>query len=179
MAYLVELEVDDYGALDGPEESFPVNVVDHNWLGVPYPAVPAVVRFEWEPGDAGVAPDVFWYPQMRDWVCTEKAYETLTAASPDLHLVANGRLGEDPLFLVQILTVLDVVDRENSIIDRFPSYEILRFPAFSRSSRSLVENRIFRVPGSATMIFMGERVKQAVEGAGVKGLGFVPVEWSD
>lgn len=180
MAYLVELDVDNFGSLDGSEGSFPVSVVDHNWLGVPYPAVASAVSFEWEPGEVAEAPDVFWYPQMRDWICSKRAYDLLAGmASSDLHLIAEGRLGENPVSVVQVLTVLDVVDRENSIIDRYPSYEILRFPTFFRSASAAVASRIFRVPGSAAMIFMGEIVKQAIDTAGIKGFRFTSVDWSE
>lgn len=180
MAYLVELDVDDFGSLDGPEDSFPVSVVDHNWLGVPYPAVASVVSFEWEPGETADTPDVFWYPQMRDWVCSKRAYDVLAgAASPDLHLIAEGRLDESPVFVVQVVSVLDVVDRESSIIDRYPSYEILQFPTFFRSASATVASRVFRVRGSATMIFMGETVKQAIDNAGIKGFRFTPIDWSE
>jgi hypothetical protein len=179
MAYLVELDVDAFGVVDGPEELFPVNVIEHDWLSASYPSVVEVVPFRWKPGENGNAPDVFWYPQMRDWVCSARAYETLTRTSLDLHLIADGRLGRDSVFVVQVLTVLDVIDPDSSIIDRYPSYQILRFPTFFRKFSSLVENRIFRIPESPTMIFMGETVKLAVESSGIRGFDFTPVEWSD
>jgi len=180
MAYLVELDVDNFGSLDGPEDTFPVSVVDHNWLGVPYPAVASVVSFEWEPGETADEPDVFWYPQMRDWVCSKRAYDLLAGvASSDLHVIAEGRLDVNPVFVVQVLSVLDVVDRENSIIDKYPSYEILRFPIFFRGASAAVASRIFRVPGSTTMIFVGDTVKQAIDNAGIKGFRFTPVDWSE
>lgn len=179
MAYLVELDVDAFGVVDGPEELFPVNVIEHDWLGASYPSIDAIVPFRWKPGENGDAPDVFWYPHMRDWVCSERAYKTLTRTSPDLHLIANGQLGRDPVFVVQVLTVLDVIDPEGSIVDRYPGYQILRFPTFLRKFSPLVENRIFRIPQSPTMIFMGETVKLAMETSAIHGFDFTPVEWSD
>lgn len=190
MAYLVEKDVNKFGSVDASEDPFPVRlVVDHNWLGVPYPPLASVVSFEWEPGEAdewepGEAaekPDVLWYPNMLDWVLSKKAYDVLTGvAASDLHLIAEGRLDGDPVFLIQVVGVLDdVVDREHSLIDRYPTYEMLRFPAFFRSAVPTVASRIFRVPGSVSMIFMGETVKQAIEHAGLKGLKFIPVDWSE
>jgi hypothetical protein len=105
-----------FGTLDAPEDPFPVRVVrDLDWLGVPYPALASVVSFEWEPGEAGEKPDMFWYPQMWDWVCSKRAYDVLVgAAASDLHLIAEGRLDGEPVFLVRVVSVLDVVDREHS-----------------------------------------------------------------
>ncbi len=183
MAYLVEKDVNTFGSVDAPEDPFPMEtVIEHNWLGVPYPALASVVSFEWEPGEAGEKPDVFWYPHMqRDWVCSKRAYEVLTGvAASDLHLIAEGRLDGDPVYLIQVVSVLDdVVDREHSVIDTYPTYEILRFPAFFRSAAPRIASRIFRVPGSVSMICMGEMVKQAIEHADLKGLKFSPVDWSD
>ncbi len=181
MAYLVEKDVNTFGSVDAPEDPFPIDVVmDHNWLGVAYPALASVVSFEWEPGETAEKPDVFWYPHMLDWVCSKRAYDVLTGvAASDLHPIAEGRLDGDPVFLVQVVSVLDVVDREHSIIDRYPSYEVLQFPTFFRSAAAMVASRIFRVPGSVSMICMGETVKQAIEHAGLKGLNFIPVDWSE
>lgn len=181
MAYLVEKDVDEFGSVDAPEDPVPIEVVrDHDWLGVPFPAITSVVSFEWEPGEASEKPDVFWYPHMPDWVCSQRAYDVLMGvAASDLHLIAEGRLDGDPVFLVQVVSVLDVVDREHSIIDRYPGYEILQFPTFFRSAAPTVASRIFRVPGSVSMKFMGETVKQAIENAGLKGLRFIPIDWSE
>lgn len=180
MAYVVELDVDRYGSLDGPVDGFPVDVIDHDWMGVPYPQVSEVVSFEWESRETAEQPDVFWSPQMRDWVCARTAFDVLAATAPaDLHRIAEGRLDGAPVFVVQVLNVLDVVDRENSIIERYPSYEVLQFPSLYRSASSQVAGRIFRVPGSVTMILMGEDVKQAADTAGLKGFKFTPVEWSE
>jgi hypothetical protein len=180
MTYIVELDVDEFGSVDGPEDLFPINAADHDWRGVPYPPVASVVPFEWEPGETADAPDVIWYPQMWDWVCTRHAFDVLTGAAPgDLHLIAEGRLDESPVFVVQVLNILDVVDRERSVIDKYPSYEVLQFPSLFRSASTLVANRIFRVPGSVSMILMGETVKRAFDEAGLKGLQFTPVDWSD
>ena len=95
-------------------------------------------------------------------------------------LIAEGRLDGDPVFLVQVVTVLhDVVDRQHSIIERHPTYELLQFPAFFRRAAPTVAGRIFRVPGNHVMIFMGETVKQALDTAGIKGFIYVPVDWSE
>jgi hypothetical protein len=67
----------------------------------------------------------------------------------------------------------------HSIIERYPTYELLQFPAFFRSAAPTVAGRIFRVPGNGTMIFMGETVKQALDTAGIKGFLYVPVDWSE
>lgn len=179
MAYLVERDVDEYGCVDGDETLFPVGITEHDWT-TPYPPVDRIIAFDWEPGEGSTKPDVFWYPQMDDWVCNERAYEVLTAtAGGDIHTIARGTVDGDPVFLVQVKSILDVVDRERSIIERYPSYEILRFPAFKREAAEMVSSRVFRVPGSLTMRFVGEQVKAALEAAEIKGLRFVAVDWDD
>ena len=179
MVFLVELDVDEFGSLDGPVELFPVPATDHEWAGVPYPVVSQHVPFTWEPGDAGVAPDAFWYPQLFAWVCSKRLYDLLLdIAAADIHLIAEGDLDDEPLFVAQVLSVLDVVDRENSIIKKYPTYEKLQFPAFARQDAAMLASRVFRVPGSL-MTFMGERVKVAVEAAGLRGFTFTEVNWSD
>jgi hypothetical protein len=75
--------------------------------------------------------------------------------------------------------MLDIVDREESIIDKYSSYEILRFPAFVRSAESETDRRAFRVPGSYTDVFVGKAVKQALETAAVTGLTYTPVPFTN
>jgi hypothetical protein len=177
MAYLVELDVDEFGCLDGDESAFPVTADQHDW-NTPYPRVERVVEFEWERGEGAGRPDVFWYPQILDWVCDERVRRVLTrVAGADIHTVAEGVL--EPVFVVQAPTVLDVVDREASVIDTYPKYEALRFPAFRRSAADSLASRVFRVPGGITMVFVGERVKQALDEAGVQGITYVAVDWVD
>jgi hypothetical protein len=179
MAYLVELDVDEFGCLDGDESVFPVTADQHDW-STPYLTVDRVVEFEWERGEGGGRPDVFWYPPVLDWVCNERAYRVLTrVAGSDIHTIAEGVLDGERVFVVQAPNVLDVVDREASIIDIYPTYEALRFPAFRRSAADALASRAFRVPGGITMVFVGEQVKQALDEAGVKGMNYVAVDWSD
>ncbi|MFE9442817.1 hypothetical protein ACFYO2_28375 [Streptomyces sp. NPDC006602] len=179
MAYLVELDVDECGCLDGDESAFPLTADQHDW-NTPYPRVERAVEFEWEAGEGDGRPDVFWYPQILDWVCDERAYRVLQrVAGADIHTLAEGVLDGEPVFVVQAPHVLDVVDREASLIDTYPTYEALRFPAFRRSAADALAARVFRVPGGITMVFVGERVKQALDEAGVKGITYVPVDWGD
>jgi len=58
-----------------------------------------------------------------------------------------------PIDVVQIVGMLDVVDMESSIVDRYPSYEILRFPAFRRSESEAIGQRLFRVPQAMVDVF--------------------------
>lgn len=112
MPFLVDLVAHDYGSVSAPEGVFPVGkVADHNW-NQPYPAVSAVVPFVWEPGESGIRPNVFWCPQIRDWLCDQRAYETLSAlAGADLHLIAKGVMDGQPLFVVQVVAIVSgIVD---------------------------------------------------------------------
>jgi hypothetical protein len=178
-AYLVELDVDEFGCLDGDESMFPVAASDHDW-NTPYPAVSRMVEFAWEPGEAHIKPDFFWYPQMLDWVCGERAYRVLAdCAASDLNTIASGVLDGAPVHVVQAPNVLDVVVKEASVIDTYETYEALRFPAFRRDREEELASRVFRVPGGITMVFMGERVKQALDEVGVKGLRYVEVDWAE
>lgn len=169
-AYLVEPDVDEFGCLDGDESAFPVAASDHDW-NTPYPAVNQTVTFTWEPGEAHIKPDVFWYPQMLDWVCGELAYRVLKdCAASDLNVIASGVLDNDPVCVVQAPNVLDVVAKEASVIHTYETYEALRFPAFRRDREADVASRVFRVPGGITMVFMGG-ARQTGIGRG-RGEGF-------
>lgn len=178
MAYLVELDVDEYGTLSGGEGLFPVDVIDHDW-NTPYPPFQQVIPFEWDRGDGAGRPNVFWHPEIRDWVCDTSSYELLGRLAPgDVHTIAHGRLGSQELHVVQAVAVLDVVDREASLIDRQATYEILQFPAFFHSVADEISTRVFRVPGMHTAVFVGEAVKRALESSGTAGIRFVAVDWS-
>lgn len=176
---MVELDMDEYGCVDADDSHFPISVVEHDW-GTPYPPVAEVFRFAWEPGSAKRKPDVFWYPQMRDWVCSKRAYEVLVrSAGFDIHKIADGMLDGEPVVLVQAPNVLDVVDRNKSIIDKYETYEALRFPAFKVSEADGIASRVFRVPGDITMVFVGDVIKDALEDAGVEGFRFLFVDWAE
>ena len=179
MAFLPVLLVDEYGYLTGGEATFPVDVIEHGWESTPYPPLSGIAEFDWEPGELGVQPGVFRHPEIRDWVCDETAWSVLSgAAGDDLHLIGAGDLDGKPLFVVQVITVLDIVDREESIIDTYPTYEILRFPAFRAGSEELVERRVFRVPGSFPDVFIGARIREELDRAGVTGFNYAPVPFA-
>ncbi|MEU6484265.1 hypothetical protein [Streptomyces sp. NPDC046887] len=177
-AYLVELDVDEFGCLDGDESLFPKAASDHDW-NTPYPSTGQTVPFTWESGEGAVRPDVFWYPQMLDWVCNERAYRALAGCSAsDLNVISTGVLDGEPVYVVQASSVLDVVVREASVIDIYETYDALRFPAFRRDMHEALASRVFRVPGGITMVFVGGAVKEALDEAGVKGFRYVKVDWA-
>ena len=178
MAYMIGLLVDEYGYLTDGEDVFPVDTIDHDWE-TPYPRYDGVAEFTWQAGELGEQPGVFRHPEIRDWVCDEQAWSVLQRTSPgDLHLIGEGRLDGRRLLVVQVVAMLDIVDREASIIDRYETYEILQFPTFVGQSRNAVAGRAFRVPGSYTDVFVGQAVKEALEAANVTGLSYTPVEFS-
>jgi hypothetical protein len=53
--------VDEYGYLFGGEESFPVDVTQHDWES-PYPTFDALAKFEWAAGESGSEPNIFRIP---------------------------------------------------------------------------------------------------------------------
>lgn len=178
MAYLVELDVDAYGMLDGGYEIFPISVTDHDWRNA-YPAVAEEVEFAWERGGLKKKPNVFYYPHMDNFVCDPPAYGILMQICPDdVHVIATGTLDGETLFLMQVPNVMDgIVEKSSSVYQKFPSYEILSFPAFHASARRSTLKRMFRVPESLSLIFVGEDVKRSLDEAGIRGFRYLPVDW--
>jgi hypothetical protein len=177
MAFMAELDSGDYGALDGGQEMFPVRTVDHDWE-TPYPPYSGVAEFAWEPGELGDRPNVFRHTWIRDWVCDDMLWSLLCAhARADVHHIGRGRVGSVPVHVVQVTAMLDIVDPETSIIDRYPSYEILRFPTFVAEAREQVADRIFRVPGSYIDVFVGSNIRKAFDDAKMTGFTYAPVSF--
>jgi hypothetical protein len=117
VAYMIGLLVDEYGYLTGGEDVFPVDTIDHDWE-TPYPRYDGVAEFTWEAGELGEQPGVFRHPEIRDWACDEQGWSVLQRTSPgDFHLIGEGRLDGRRLLVLQVVTILDIVDREASIID--------------------------------------------------------------
>ncbi|MEV0272772.1 hypothetical protein AB0H43_28665 [Hamadaea sp. NPDC050747] len=179
MVFLVELDVDEYGMLFGGTDALPLDSVEHDW-NMPYPQVGAELTFEWEEGDAGRVPNVFSHGELLDWVCDDRSLLLLEQiGKADLRDYATGTFRSNRLTAVQVTTVLeDLVDREKSIIDKFPTYEIMRFPAFRRAAADRLRNRIFRIPEMYPDVFLGEDVRIAIEAAGITGLRFAAVDWA-
>lgn len=177
LAYLVELDVETTGSLDAPTDRFPADSAFHD-LRTPYPALPPdlTVPFTGSPGESSAVPDVFWYHELWDWVCGLRLYELLKAVAPaDIHTIGRGVLGAEELRIVQVVGMLDVVDMSQSITRKYPGYEILDFPSFRASRLQETKGRIFRVPQSGTMTFMGGDVVEAVVSAGITGFRFLPI----
>ncbi|MFG2091254.1 hypothetical protein [Spirillospora sp. NPDC048824] len=177
MAYMLELDVDEYGMLDGGEEIFPVKVSDHDRRRA-YPPLGQPVEFTWEQGDSEVRPNVFYYPYIDNFVCDVSAYEILSTSPGCIHTIATGELERKNLFLVQVTTIIDcIVDLQGSVIQSYPSYEILAFPAFRASKRHAMARRIFRVPENLSLIFVGVELKRSLDEAGIRGFRYLPVDW--
>ncbi|MFF0152077.1 hypothetical protein [Micromonospora sp. NPDC005203] len=179
MAFMTELMVNEYGYLLGGERSFPVDVVEHDWLK-PYPQFEATVSFRWEAGDLLRRPNIFRHPEIRDWVCDDAAYSVLSGLAPhDLRVIGRGWLGDTPMHIVQVVSMLDIVDLDSSVIQDYGSYQVVDFPAFRRSADLDIGSRIFRVPGSYTGLFIGDTIRDSLDGAKISGLGYVPVPFVD
>jgi len=72
--------------------------------------IEAPLEFVWERGRAVRMPDVWHHNELRDFVCNARTFDFLHQhVNGDLHVVARGRLGTDPLVLVQVIDVRDVV----------------------------------------------------------------------
>ncbi|GIF24002.1 hypothetical protein Ate02nite_67320 [Paractinoplanes tereljensis] len=175
MAFMARLLVDEYGFLFGGEEGFPVDVTEHDWES-PYPTFVVPARFEWEAGGLGAEPNIFRHPEIRDWVCDDVAWSVLSKVAPsDPRLLGKGYLGEKELHIVQVVTMLDVVDVAASVVADYGSYRVIEFPAFRDGCDDEMRSRIFRIPGLYTDIFLGDLLKSSLDEAGIVGLGYSPV----
>jgi hypothetical protein len=175
MAFMAELLVDEYGYLFGGEESFPVDVTQHDWES-PYPTFDAFAKFEWAAGESGSEPNIFRHPEIRDWVCDGAAWSVLSDGAPsDVRLLGKGYLGEKELHVVQVVAMLDIVDVDASVVADYGSYRVIEFPAFLAGHGDEIRSRIFRIPGSYTDLFLGDLLKAALDEAEIVGLGYTPV----
>ncbi|GII56255.1 hypothetical protein Pth03_46440 [Planotetraspora thailandica] len=82
------------------------------------------------------------------------------------------------MHVVQVIAMLDIVDRSSSIIRDYGSYQVVEFSAFRHSTESEVRSRVFRIPGSYTDLFVGSAVKASLDDAGIRGLGYTPVPFA-
>jgi hypothetical protein len=179
MAYLAEPASGDHGRLTGGDADFPRSVTDHDWE-TPYPPFEAMPGFRWTRGELRRRPSVYRHSGIRDWIVDERAWRVFEDVAPgDLHLIARATVDGEPARIVQAAVILDVVDREHSIIDVYSTYEILRFPAFLESSRAEVARRVFRVPGSYVDVFVGEDLRAALDEAGIHGLNYAKVKFEE
>ena len=180
MPYLVERVVDEYGSLSAPDGVFPVRASEHDWYA-PYPRIEGVIPFTWERGTLDVQPNVFWCPQVDDWVCDEQSYQLLSAlAGPDLHVIAHGIMDDKPLYVIQVVGLVSgAVDESASLVDDFGSYRIMRFPSFYANLEGELASRLFRIPEMYLARFAGDLVEREFVAAGLAGLSFVGTDSSE
>jgi hypothetical protein len=100
-------------------------------------------------------------------------------AQADVRILGEGSLGRERMYAVQIVSILDVVDLESSIIQNYGPYQVVGFPAFHRDAEGEIESHIFKIPESPFDIFLGKVVKDSLDRAGVRGLRCAPVPFAD
>ena len=167
-------------AVLGGEDLLPIEPTEHDWL-TPYPPFGTRLPLRWEKGQRRSRPNFYWYPSLWHWVCDLSAFELLRSVVPkDIHVIAQADVDGEPAWVVQVVNRLDgVVDRAASLIDRYSTYEIMQWPSFYRSAAERVSDKLFGLPEMTFDVFLGERVKAAFEAAGLTGLRYVTVDWTN
>jgi hypothetical protein len=173
VAYHVSL--DDDGTVEGGEHMLPVAGV-HDWF-TPYPAFDTVLPLRWRRGSRRKRPDVYWYPPLRHWVCNKRAYRALkSAVRRDIHVIARAEVDGRPARVVQVVGRIEgVVDTAAS---RFEC-DIMQWPSFFTSAYERIADRLFGVPEMYLDVFMGIELKEILDDAGVEGLRYTPVDWTN
>jgi hypothetical protein len=175
VTYVVEVDVNPYGSLDGGDEFLPASTVEHHWEE-PYPVVPGRLRFAWDTGDLRRKPNFFRHNLLRDLVCDRRAYHILAdVAGEDLRIIARGDLDGEEMTVVQAITVLDVLDEQRSLPSEY-RWARFRWPHVRDESVAELDRRVFRLPYAelSLLVLVGGAVKAAIESAGLSGLSFTP-----
>ena len=179
VAYHVELDVDAFGALQGDEDKV-VSSDEHDWF-TPHPQLGFTPRFKWRKGTRRRRPNFHWYHSLYNWVCDASGLDLLNETAPnDIHVIARAEVDGEPAWVIQVVTRLDgLVDRDASLIDTHPTYELMRWPSFRYSAADRMANRVFGIPEMYLDVFCGTRFKAAIESAGLTGLRFTKVDWTN
>jgi hypothetical protein len=172
-AYFVELDVDEWGFLDGGDDLLTDDIPD--WT-VPFPAMDAILDLMWTPGRNRQRPNVYWHPNLEHWVCDERAFEVLTkTVAHDIHVIARASVDGRPAWAVQVVTrMVGIVDESTSLFER----GMMRWPSFRLGAAERMADRLFAVPELYLDVFMGSAVRAALDTADLMGLTYVAVDWT-
>ncbi len=85
-------------------------------------------------------------------------------------------MNDTELSFVQVVGDIARIDRERSVIEFFPTYELVQWPAFHDEDLPELDQRLFTLPGPQfTEVFAGSSVHEAITSAGLTGLRFARV----
>lgn len=175
--FSVEKMANEYGVVYADQSAFPGPPAwEHDWQE-PYPAFSDRVVLEREPGELADLPDFARCPQIWHFACTERAVDVLRqACGRDINVFGHGVVGDVVLSFVQVVGTAPRIDRERSVVDSFPTYELVQWPAFHEEDLPGLADRLFTLPGRQfTGVFAGSAVRAEITGAGLTGLRFVRV----
>jgi len=127
-------------------------------------------------------PNIIRHNLLRDFAVDELALGTL-ASAVESTITVYARLVVDGVtfFVIQATTVLDVVNVQQSVRSEY-AWQEFAFPHIPESCDSVTDRKFFRVPnkGAGLSTFVGNRIKQAYDEAGLTGWLFnearVPVD---
>ncbi|MBE1875861.1 hypothetical protein [Myceligenerans pegani] len=167
--------MNEYGVVYAEQSEFPGPPAwEHDW-STPYPPFDHPVPLDHDPGEAGGLPDFARCPQVWHYACSARAVALLEQVCPrDINVFGHGIVGDVELSFVQVVGVAPRIDRERSVIDRFPTYELVQWPAFHEDDLRALGDRLFTLPGPQfAEVFAGQAVRDALVEAGLTGLRFV------
>lgn len=175
--FSVEKMANEYGVVHADQSEFPGPPSwEHDWND-PYPGFGERVALRRDPGELAGLPDFVRCPQIWHYACSERAVDVLEQiCAHDINVFGHGVVGDAELSFVQVVGVAPRIDREKSVIDSFPTYELVQWPAFYDDDLIDLSNRLFTLPGPQfTGVFAGSEVRKAIVSAGLTGLRFVRV----
>lgn len=167
---MTETDVDTYGFLSGGTSGLIKSAELHSWRE-PFPSVPDPILVSWEPGSLGMRSSILRHNLLRDFVVDNQALQVLLReAGGDIRVYAKMVADGTELSVLQVTSVLDVVDIDRSIPSRY-TWADISFPYISKSYDSVIEGRIFKVPnpGVGMSVFVGDSIKRACESNGITG----------
>jgi hypothetical protein len=177
LTYLLKADVNEFGYLTGGDEAIVTKTAFHDWRS-PYPPIEQDLAFTWVRGGQDSSPELFIHNLRRDFVLGPPMLDWLTGLVPnDLHMVAHGQLSSETMTVVQVTSVLDVVDLHRSV-RQDPDSDIVDFPCIRPEAEPDIPLRMFRVPnrGQSLSVFVGDALRDLMDANGIRGLNYVRVD---
>lgn len=180
-------DVDNYqGVLPVNREATDLMIGQFKGRPVPKPWEPLAVYYPSREDLAGGQEGVLWEPgdvKRGDFPCiggavpvfTERAVKTLRPLIGDSVEILPLVCDEDDLYIINVIDVVDCLDRERSKLKFFSSGAVMRVEHYVFVEEALRGKHIFKIPERPVAVFVSDAFKFVVEGEGLEGLRWKPL----
>jgi hypothetical protein len=133
---------------------------------------PVVHGFDDNPGVEADFPSLSDYNEIpifsqRGWDVLRPLIGNVCEALPIRHPTGQ------PFYIINVLDIVDCIDEENSVVDRYSDGRVRRVIRFCFKLNMLVGKHIFKTPRmSGSDLILSEAFRHTVENNGLKGLIF-------